>query len=196
MNRTRKNLKVPVVLAGLVCTLTLFSCPQQQIITVNGVDLELKVSTSASILQVGQSLTSSISVKNIGTKVATNLKITIPVPQHSTYVSSSAGCQLASSLVTCAVASLAINTSAQVSLDLTAASAGAIVQTASVVATETEPVTSNNSSSVSVTVQNPVGTINVPPTGKVSWDWQIGAGGDSNVVAPSGSVLQIGRAHV
>ena len=189
MNRTRKNLKVPIVLAGLVCTLTLFSCPQQQIITVNGVDLELKVSSSASILQVGQSLTSSISVKNIGTKVATNLKITIPVPQHSTYVSSSAGCQLASSLVTCTVASLAINTSAQVSLDLTAASAGAIVQTASVVATETEPVTSNNSSSVSVTVQNPVGTINVPPTGKVSWDWQIGAGGDSNVVAPSGSVL-------
>ena len=192
MNRLRKHVKVTLVLVGLLCTLTLFSCPQQQQITVSGPDLELKVSLSTNVVQIGTNFSPTISVKNIGTSQATAVKITMQVPSKATYVSSTPSqgtCALATNTLTCNLGNLAVNASSQVALVLTPTTAGALTDTITVSATEIEPVTSNNTWSFNVTVQSPAGTINLPPTGKIAWDWQIGAGGDSNVVVPSGAVV-------
>jgi hypothetical protein len=190
MNNSLSKLNLARVFTATLCSFSFFACNQDRPITVAGPDLQLKVSVSSTVVQVGGNFSSVIDVKNIGLKDATVVVLSIPIPLRSSYVSSSNGCQLVNAVLGCSLGTLSANGSAQVTVNLTAVSAGSMVQTASVSAAETDPVTGNNSSSANVTVQDPsVGTIKLPPVGKVSWDWQIGASGDSNVVVPTGATL-------
>jgi uncharacterized repeat protein (TIGR01451 family) len=160
------------------------------------IDLELHINAPVSVVQVGKSLSLGLFIKNLGAKAATNVTVTYQIPQNASLISSNpsqGSCQVTAKTLICSVATLEANTSAEISMSLNAIAIGLMTNSASVSATETDPVTANNSSSMTATVQaapTPLpGTINLPPIGKISWDWQIGAGGDSNVVVPSGAVL-------
>jgi uncharacterized repeat protein (TIGR01451 family) len=160
------------------------------------IDLELQISAPANVVQIGKALLFNISVKNLGTKTATSVNLTYQIPQNANLVSSSPNkglCQTIAKTFNCAVGTLEANAAAEISVTLTSTAIGVMTNTVSVSASEVDPITSNNSSIMSATIQalpTPTpGTINLPPLGKISWDWQIGAGGDSNVVVPSGVVL-------
>ena len=157
-------------------------------------NLGLTISATPNPVVTGANLTYTMTITNAGPDPASNIQLTNTLPANTTHVSSSASqgsCNFATGTLTCPLGTLAANANAQVTLVLTSSVAGTLANTASVSATELDPVTTNNTSSLNVTVQNPIipGSINLPPTGKISWDWQIGASGDSNVVVPSGAVL-------
>jgi uncharacterized repeat protein (TIGR01451 family) len=197
MNRfaTGFNLFQNAILA--FCFVAISACekveqPINQPPNADSIDLELQIN----VIQIGKTLSLSIAVKNLGAKAATGVNVTYQIPPIANIVSSNptkGSCLITTKTLTCAVGRLESNASAEISLSLSATAIGVMTNTASVSASEADPVTANNSSSMTATVQAiPVpipSTINLPPTGKISWDWQIGASGDSNVVVPSGAVL-------
>jgi uncharacterized repeat protein (TIGR01451 family) len=157
-------------------------------------DLSLSISATPNPVEVGQNLTYTLNISNTGPSDANNVTLTDPIPQNATFVSSNASqgsCPANTGTLTCSLGIIKANASAQVTLVVNSSVLGTLANSASVSATEPDPNTSNNSSSLSVTVQNPPtpGTINLPPTGKIGWDWQIGASGDSNVTVPAGVTL-------
>jgi uncharacterized repeat protein (TIGR01451 family) len=157
-------------------------------------DLALSISAAPNPVLTAQNWTYTINLSNAGPSAASNVKIISPLPQNTNYVSSNASqgtCTVATGTLTCNLGSLNASASASVGLVLNSSVAGTITSSASATGTESDPNTTNNSSNLSVTVKDPpvTGTINLPPTGKVSWDWQIGASGDSNVTVPAGVTL-------
>jgi uncharacterized protein (TIGR01370 family) len=165
-------------------------------------DLGLSVNPVPNPAVVNANLSYTFNIKNVGPNAATNLKFTDTIPANAKYVSSNPSqgtCSVSGNVLTCALGSLALNASAQMTVVLNSSVAGTLVNTASVSASEVDPVTTNNASSVITTVQSAPtttpppaptpGTIKLPLIGKISWDWQIGASGDSNVTVPSGVTL-------
>ncbi len=157
-------------------------------------DLGLNMSAMPNPVPTGQNLTYAITLTNAGPDAASNAKIINPLPQNTSYVSSTTSlgtCTVATGTLTCNLGTLATNASASINLVVTSKVPGTITNSATATATESDPDTSNNTSSLGITVQNPPtpGTINLPPTGKIGWDWQIGASGDSNVTVPAGVTL-------
>ncbi len=160
----------------------------------DSIDLELQINAPTNVVQIGKTLSFSIAVKNLGTKVATNVNMTYQIPQNASLVSSNpnkGSCTVTAKILTCAVGTLESNAAAAIAISLSATALSDMTNTASASASEVDPVNANNTSNMTATVQAvpTSGTINLPPTGKISWDWQIGASGDSNVVVPSGAVL-------
>jgi uncharacterized repeat protein (TIGR01451 family) len=160
----------------------------------DNIDLELQINAPTNVVQIGKTLSFGIAVKNLGTKTATGVSVTYQIPQNASLVSSNPNkglCQTTAKTLTCAVGTLESNAAAEISASVISTAIGIVTNTVSGNANEVDPVASNNTSSLNITVQNPPapGTINLPPSGKIGWDWQIGAGGDSNVVVPTGAVL-------
>ena len=197
MNRFLTGLKLPQPIFLMLGCIAVSACEKPKLLTVNSADLELQVIIPVSAVQVGKKISYTIKVKNIGENNATNVKVANPIPQTASYVSSTpnkGACQIEAGILTCTIDSLAINTSAEIMLTLNANAIGTLTTTANVSANETDPVINNNSANINLSVQAAPppptpGTIKLPPTGKISWDWQIGASGDSNVTVPSGAVL-------
>ncbi len=145
-------------------------------------------------LDINTNATLSYTINNAGPDSASNSTFTSTLPTNAVYVSSNPSqgtCSFNVALLTCNLGTIAASGSAQVSLVLTSSVLGVLNTSASVSASEVDPVATNNTASLNITVQNPPapGTINLPPTGKVGWDWQIGASGDSNVTVPAGITL-------
>jgi uncharacterized repeat protein (TIGR01451 family) len=161
----------------------------------DSIDLELQINAPISVVQIGKTLSLKIALKNLGAKAATGVNLTYQIPQNAIVVSSNPTkglCQTTLKTLNCAVGTLEANAAVDISVSLNPTAIGVMTNTASVNAVEVDPIASNNSSSVTTTIQAapvPTGTINLPPTGKVAWDWQIGASGDSNVTIPSGVSL-------
>jgi uncharacterized repeat protein (TIGR01451 family) len=157
-------------------------------------NLGLTNSATPNPLDISTNATLTYTVSNAGPDSASSSTFTTNLPTNASYVSSNPSqgtCSFSAALLTCNLGNIAPNGSAQVSLVLTSSVLGILNTSANVSATELDPVASNNSSSLNITVQNPPtpGTINLPPTGKIGWDWQIGASGDSNVTIPAGVTL-------
>jgi uncharacterized repeat protein (TIGR01451 family) len=162
--------------------------------TVPTANLGLTNSATPTPLHINTNSTLTYTINNAGPDSATSSTFTTTLPTNAVYVSSNPSqgtCSFSVALLTCNLGSIASSGSAQVSLVLTSSVLGILNTSASVSASEVDPVTTNNISSLNITVQNPPapGTINLPPTGKVGWDWQIGASGDSNVTVPAGVTL-------
>ncbi|MEA2452317.1 MAG: hypothetical protein QOG04_1027 [Actinomycetota bacterium] len=116
-------------------------------------NLSLVKSDSVDPAATGQTLTYTLTIQNAGPDTATGVTITDTLPAGVTYVSATAGCTNASGTVTCNVANIASGASAQVQIQVTAPNqAGTITNTASVVANETDPQTTNNQDSEQTTV--------------------------------------------
>jgi uncharacterized repeat protein (TIGR01451 family) len=177
--------------ANNTTTITANVQPAPSVPTAN---LGLTMSATPNPVLTGQNLTYAIKLSNAGPDAASNVKMINPLPQNTSYVSSNTTlgtCAVATGTLTCNIGALAANASASVNLVVTSKVAGTITNSASATATESDPDTNDNTASAAATVQNPPapGTINLPPTGKIGWDWQIGASGDSNVTIPNGVTL-------
>jgi uncharacterized repeat protein (TIGR01451 family) len=163
-------------------------------VTVPTANLALTSSATPNPLDINTNASLTYTVSNAGPDSASNSTFTTTLPTNASYISSNPSqgtCSFSVAVLTCNLGSIAANGSAQVSLVLTSSVLGILNIGASVSANEVDPVASNNTSSLNITVQNPPapGTINLPPTGKIGWDWQIGASGDSNVTVPAGVTL-------
>ena len=104
---------------------------------------------------VGEALTYSIRVTNNGPDAATGVTVSDTLPGSVTYVSSSSTqgtCTFGGGVVTCDVGTLAVGTSALVSITVTPGSAGVITDTATATANESDPNPANNASSEDTTV--------------------------------------------
>jgi uncharacterized repeat protein (TIGR01451 family) len=157
-------------------------------------NLGLTANATPNPVNINTNTTLTYTISNVGPDAATNTTLNTSLPTNATYISSNptqGTCSFTSPQLNCSLNTLAANASTQVTLVITSSTVGTLTTNASVSASETDPVTSNNSSSLNITVQNPSnsGTIKLPPTGKIAWDWQIGASGDSNVTVPTGVSL-------
>jgi uncharacterized repeat protein (TIGR01451 family) len=117
-------------------------------------DVAITKSASPDPVLVNDQLTYTLTVSN-GTSTqhsADGVTVSDPVPSGTTFVSSSAtNGGTCDATVTCTFASLAPGASATITIVVTPTSSGPIKNTASVLATESDPDTSNNTASVTTT---------------------------------------------
>jgi len=106
----------------------------------------------------GSSLTYRVVVTNNGPANATNVNLTDALPANVNFVSAtpSQGTCSGTTTITCALGSLAVNTSATVNIVVTPQAVGTLNDSASVSGTESDPVASNNSAQTTTDVQAPV----------------------------------------
>jgi uncharacterized repeat protein (TIGR01451 family) len=128
-----------------------------QVTTVNAApsaDLSITKSDSPDPVNVGSSLTYTITVKNNGPSGATGVKMTDSLPETVTFVSAtpSQGSCNGTTTVTCSLGSLSNGASATVTIVVTPTQAGSLSNTASVTSTEADPNTNNNSATEPTTV--------------------------------------------
>ena len=124
--------------------------------------MDLRISSftaSPDPVEVGAKLTYSIVVTNNGPSPATSVKVTSPLGAGVSYVAGSDTVSLQGSTVVASLGTLAPGDSATLSFTVTPGVIGSLIASASVSATETDTDPSNNSATVSTTVVDRVGTI-------------------------------------
>jgi uncharacterized repeat protein (TIGR01451 family) len=123
-------------------------------VTVANVAADVSITKSASPdpVLVNNQLTYTLTVTNNGPHSADNVTVNDPVPTGTTFVSSNAsGGGSCDSSVTCTFASLAPKESETITIVVKPTSSGPVTNTASVMATETDPNTADNNATVTTT---------------------------------------------
>ncbi len=118
-------------------------------------DLSISKTDSPDPVLVGGSLIYTLVVRNAGPDSAEGVEVRDALPTGATLVSvsSSAGsCEGAAGTVSCSLGSLASGASVEVTISVTATTAGIMTNTATVSATTADPVMGNNSSTTTTTV--------------------------------------------
>jgi uncharacterized repeat protein (TIGR01451 family) len=126
-----------------------------KVVSPNSVDLSLTKTASPNPAQQGQTLSYRLIVINNGPATATNVTVADTLPAGVTFNSASssqANCS-GTGPVNCSVATLANGASATITIVVTPSTAGQIINSATVNATETDFDSSNNSASASTLVQ-------------------------------------------
>ncbi|KFE68687.1 Ig-like domain-containing protein [Hyalangium minutum] len=127
-------------------------------------DLSLTLTDAPDPVQASATLTYTLTVNNAGPSNAATTTVTLTLPSGATYVSGTGTgwtCTLSGSTVTCTRASAATGASPAITVLVTAPNTtGTIVATASVSSSTTDPVTGNNSTLATTTVNR----VNNPPT--------------------------------
>ncbi len=116
----------------------------------NIVDLTLTKSAGPDPVLVGQNLTYTLLVRNVGPSAATNVLVTDPLPAGVSFVSASTGCSSNAGTVTCFAPSLAGGASATFTIVATALAEGTIVNTAHA-PWPNDPTPANNDATATVT---------------------------------------------
>jgi uncharacterized repeat protein (TIGR01451 family) len=124
-------------------------------------DLSLTKSAAPTSVEVGGTVTYTLTVANAGPDAATGVVVTDALPAGMTFASADSGCTHAAGTVTCAVGGLASGAAAQRAITVTAASAGSKLNTATVAGDQGDPTPGNNSGNASVEVAPPAPP---PPT--------------------------------
>jgi len=124
-------------------------------------DLAISKSAPASVT-AGQTITWTITVTNNGPLSATNVSVSDTLPATTSFVSAtpSQGTCSGTATVTCGLNTIANGGTATITIVANANSAGNVTNTATVSATESDPVSSNNSASAATVVNSP--TCNAP----------------------------------
>jgi uncharacterized repeat protein (TIGR01451 family) len=119
-------------------------------------DLQITKNDSPDPVRAAESLTYTLAVSNAGPSTATSVSVVDPLPTGTSYVSASGtgwSCGVSSGTVTCTRASLAVGAAPNIQIQITAPNEGGqISNTATVSATEYDPVAGNNSSTQATTV--------------------------------------------
>lgn len=126
----------------------------------NSADMAItKAATPSPLVSDGDTLTYTLTVTNNGPASATDVTVTDPLPDNVTYLSSSSSqgtCSQAGGTVTCLLGTMAVSPpTATVTIVTLAGAPGTASNTASVTADQTDPNTSNNSSSQNETITAP-----------------------------------------
>jgi uncharacterized repeat protein (TIGR01451 family) len=121
-------------------------------------DLFLAQTVSTNVLLLGQQLTSTLNVTNLGPNPANNVRLTSPLPPGVGLVSavaSQGACSTVAGTVVCDLGNLAVGARTQVTLVLAPSQLGNLTNLASVGSDEVDPTPTNNTNSVVVTVTGP-----------------------------------------
>ena len=132
-------------------------------------DLSVTESDSPDPVTVGSNITYTITVVNNGPSTSTAVTLTENLPATVTYVTSTpsqGSCTESGGTVTCSLGILADGAASNVSIVVTADTAGTVSSTASVSGPQTDPDTNNNSAMAVTTVSSPA------PVPSVSW-WSL-----------------------
>jgi len=132
-------------------------------------DLSVTKTDSPNPVTVNTSMSYTMVVSNNGPSSATGVTLTDPLPPGVTFVlasSSRGSCSQAASTVTCSIGRLGNGGSATVTIIVTPTVEGTLTNTATVSATESDPVSADNSATATTTVNPP--TINTPAGSGVS----------------------------
>jgi uncharacterized repeat protein (TIGR01451 family) len=126
----------------------------------NSADMAIaKAATPSPTVPDGDILTYTLTVTNNGPASATDVTVTDPLPDSVTYLSSSSSqgtCSEAGGTVTCLLGTMAVSPpTATVTIVTLAGAPGFAANTASVTADQTDPNTSNNSSTQNETITAP-----------------------------------------
>ncbi|MCU0497257.1 MAG: CSLREA domain-containing protein [Anaerolineae bacterium] len=124
-----------------------------------GIDLEITKADAPDPVNVGNTITYTLTVTNLSTANATNVSITDTLPAQVTFVSASPGCTHNTGVVTCTIATIGANLTVNRTITVQADVAGNAVNNASVDANETDVDLSNNTATISTTIlDNPTPT--------------------------------------
>ncbi|MBK9050393.1 MAG: DUF11 domain-containing protein [Chloroflexi bacterium] len=124
-------------------------------------DMAIDKAAATSPVTVGDPITYTLTITNNGSVTATNVLVTDTLPAEVTFVSATASqgsCGEVSGVVQCSLGTLFDQASATVTLVVTANQAGDVLNTAQVASDLADPNSTNNSSSATVTVEEPVNT--------------------------------------
>ena len=125
------------------------------VVSPTSADLALTKTASPNPGQVGVPLSYRLVVTNNGPAAATNVQVSDTLPSGVSFVSTSTtqGTCSGTSAISCNLGGLAVGTSAIVTVVVTPASAGQLVNSATVSATEADPDSTNNTASTTTLVQ-------------------------------------------
>ena len=119
-------------------------------------DLAIAVTAAPSPVSVGAALTYTVAVTNLGPSTSSTVTVTDTLPAGDTFVSASGTgwtCSAVGQVVTCTTPSLPAGAAPPITIVTTAPGAtGSIIDTATVAAATPDPVTTNNTASVTVDV--------------------------------------------
>jgi uncharacterized repeat protein (TIGR01451 family) len=125
----------------------------------SGPDLSVNQSVSPNPASVLKDIMFTTTVSNGGPDAASNVVFTNTMPSGASYIWATAGCGVSGGTVTCNLGSMAVGASRIIKVVVRPNSTGTATNTVSVAASETDPSSGNNSSSVGVTVNsNPAAT--------------------------------------
>jgi uncharacterized repeat protein (TIGR01451 family) len=125
------------------------------------VDLEISKTPSTTALSIGQTFDYTIVVTNLGPSTATGVVMTDSLPPAFSFVSANPtqGACSGTTTVTCTIGTMLNGASVTITIRGTTTTPGAMTNAATVAANETETITTNNLSTVTVNVTNGIPTV-------------------------------------
>ena len=179
-------LGIPALLLGLFVAGTAMASSDSQD-TLSGADLALVANDSPHSVIVGGELAYTLKVTNNGPSAATGVTLTDTLPTGVTFSSatpSHGSCSQASGTVTCNLGDMAKDAAVTTAIVVVPTAPGAIVNKASVAATEADPDAANNAVTVKTIVRPAqpevqqgeiefTGTVQSLPQGGTTGTWQI-----------------------
>jgi uncharacterized repeat protein (TIGR01451 family) len=133
-------------------------------------DLEVTVTAAPNPPVTGENLTYTIAVENLSYSAASNVEITVELPDNVTFDTADDGCTNAAGTVTCVIAG--VGAGATETRDITVfvpySAAGALALSVAVDSDTTDPDEDNNTDSISLTAVPGEGAETVAPTGSIT----------------------------
>jgi uncharacterized repeat protein (TIGR01451 family) len=151
--------------------------------TTAAADLAVQISATPVTPLVGSLVTYTVTVRNNGPQIATNVKIVDVLPPTLTFVSGSGGCVLADATVTCALKRLAAGGVATVQIVVTVTAAGPIADQIGATSDLPDGSGGNNAATVTITASPVSATVPTLPL------WAVLALGAALI----GSAIRFGR---
>ena len=127
-------------------------------------DVQVTMSSAPNPVVVGQNITYTVGISNVGTAAASNVRATVILPAEASFVSADAGCVYNANVgaVTCTITSLNASTSVTRVVVAKIAAAGSYAAVASTVFDGTDSLASNNVAGTQLTVSSASSDGDVP----------------------------------
>ena len=152
------------------------------VLAVTNADMAITKTAAPNPVLQGNTLTYTLGVTNIGPANATNVTVTDVLPAQVTYVSATptvGTCSQAAGTVTCPLGGMISGATATITIVVTATTLSSAVNTASVTATQVDPVPLNNTATTTTLIVSPTRVkletfTATAARGKVILEWKTG----------------------